>query len=63
MDPNYATAHQYYAEILEALGRSKEARKEIDLALSLNPNSYIMTAISGRLYMNDGLYEKAIAEN
>jgi TolB-like protein/Tfp pilus assembly protein PilF len=62
LNPNYATAHQYYAELLEILGRAKEARKEIDLALSLNPNSWIMTLISTRLYYQDGLYEKAITE-
>ncbi len=62
LNPNYATAHQYYAELLEILGRAKEARKEIDLALSLNPISYVMTVISSRLYYQDGLYEKAIIE-
>jgi tetratricopeptide (TPR) repeat protein len=62
LNPNYATAHQYYAELLEILGRAKEARREIDLALQLNPNSYIMTMISARLYMNEGLFEKAITE-
>ncbi len=62
LNPNYATAHQYYAELLEILGKTTEARKEIDLAISLNPNSFIMTQISARLYYQDGLYEKAITE-
>ncbi len=62
LDPNYATAHQYYAELLVILARFKEARREIDLALRLNPNSLIMTNISARLYYQDGLYEKAIIE-
>ncbi len=62
LNPNYATAHQYYAELLEILGRAKEAREQIDLALRLNPNSFIMTQISARLYYENGLYEKAIIE-
>ena len=62
LKPNYATARQYYAELLEILGRAKEAREQIDLALRLNPNSYIMTFISARLYYKNGLYEKAIIE-
>ena len=62
INPNYGTAHQYYAELLEILGRAKEAREQIDLALRLNPNSYIMTQISARLYYKNGLYEKAIIE-
>ena len=62
LNPNYATAHQYYAELLQILGRFKEAREQIDVALKLNPNSYIMLQLSAGFYLNDGLFEKAIIE-
>ena len=62
LNPNYATAHENYSELLEILGRAKEARREIDIAISLNPNSYRMTLNSARLYYKDGLYKKGIIE-
>ncbi len=37
--PNYATAHQWYAETLTMMGRLSEARQEIDRALDLDPLS------------------------
>ncbi len=38
-NPNYATAHQWYAETLIMRGRLREARNEIDQALELDPLS------------------------
>ena len=60
LNPNYATAHQYYAELLNFLGKSKKVREQIDLALKLNPNSYIMNYLSALYYLNDGRFEEAI---
>ena len=42
LNPNNATIHQYYSELLNILGRNKEAREQINLALELNPYSVIM---------------------
>ena len=42
LDPNYATAHQWYANLLCALGRLGEARAEIDQALALDPLSLVI---------------------
>ena len=60
LNPNYATAHQYYAELLNFLGKSKKVREQIDLALKLIPNSYIMNYLSALYYLNDGCFEEAI---
>lgn len=62
LNPNYATAHQYYAELLDILGRNKEAREQIDLAIKLNPNSFMMHSISAMLYTKAGLYDKALID-
>lgn len=60
LNPNNATAHQYYAELLNILRRNKEAREQIDLALELNPYSYAMNLVSGFYYYNSNDYYKAI---
>jgi serine/threonine-protein kinase len=41
LDPGYATAHQWYAEYLSALGRDDEARREAEQAVALDPLSTI----------------------
>ena len=37
LNPNYATAHQWYAEFLSAMGRHDEALAEIRLAAAIDP--------------------------
>jgi TolB-like protein/DNA-binding winged helix-turn-helix (wHTH) protein/Flp pilus assembly protein TadD len=41
-DPNYATAHHWYALFLKAVGRRQEARVEFERALQLDPFSLII---------------------
>jgi pentatricopeptide repeat protein len=62
LNPNYATAHQYYSELLQILGRTEEARIEMDKALELNPYSWIMHTNSAQFYLDEGLFEKAIID-
>lgn len=62
LNPNYATAYQWYAELLDILGRNKEARKQIEMALKLNPNSYVIQATSAMLYIKAGNFEKALID-
>ena len=62
LKPNYATAYQWYAELLNFLGRYKEARKQIEIALKLNPNSYVMLVLSAILYNQEGNFDKAIID-
>jgi len=52
LNPNYATAHQWYSELLTALGRFPQARQEIDRAIDLDPLSGIITSVKiWNLYM------------
>lgn len=62
LNPKYATAHRYYAHLLNALGRRKEAREQINIAINLNPNSISMYQVSSHLYYCNGEFEKAIVE-
>jgi serine/threonine-protein kinase len=47
LNPNYATARQWYAELLTANGRYDEARREGEAALRLDPLSPIIHAVVG----------------
>jgi len=60
LNPNYATAHQWFAELLDILGRDKEARDQIDIAFKLSPNVYQMSAISSLLYYHNSEFRKSI---
>jgi len=62
LSPNNATAHQYYSETLDILGKNKDAREQISQALKLNPHSYIMYALNGMYYYFQADYEKSIEE-
>ena len=60
LNPNYATAHQWYAEHLQVIGRSNEAMAEIKRAQELDPLSLIISAVAGRIYYCDRKYDQAI---
>ena len=45
---------------MDILGRNEEAREQINLALKLNPYSYMMNVESARIYYNSNDYYKAI---
>jgi len=45
LNPNYATAHQWYAELLTAMGRFDEAEVQGKKALDLDPMSPIINAV------------------
>jgi len=62
LNPNYSTAHQYYAEHLSMIGRHEEARMQINKAVELNPLSFVIRNINARLYYNQGYFEKALRE-
>ena len=59
LDPNYATAHHWYAELLLALGRKDEALAEIKRALECDPLSLIINSILGLNYTIRGEYSMA----
>jgi tetratricopeptide (TPR) repeat protein len=59
ISPNYATAHQWYAELLSPLGRHKEAIKEMKIARELDPLSMIINHNFGIVYYFARKYDKA----
>ncbi len=62
LNPNYAPAHQWYAEYLSAMGRHDEAIATIQRAQALDPYSLIINSVAGSLFLNAGRYDEAIAE-
>ncbi len=62
LNPNYAFAHQIYAQLLDIKGDAKRARAEIDFAIKLEPLSPIMHYISGTLYYNEGKFIESLKE-
>jgi tetratricopeptide (TPR) repeat protein len=63
LKPSYVTTHEYYSQILDVLGKDEEARKEIDIALSLDPYSITINQLSEIYYRRSGDYEKALKKN
>ena len=63
LNPNYATAHQWYAETgLVPLGRFEEAIAEARRALELDPLSLVINADLGTTLTNAGRYDQAIEQ-
>jgi len=62
LNPNYATAHQWYAEYLNYVGRLDEARQEIEKALELSPLSLIINTVAGSIYFSGRWYDNAFVQ-
>jgi DNA-binding winged helix-turn-helix (wHTH) protein/TolB-like protein/Flp pilus assembly protein TadD len=62
LNPNYATAHQWYAEFLSAMRRFDEARAEIRRAEELDPLSPIIQSIAGLILYHTRDFDAAIAQ-
>jgi len=62
LNPNYATAHQWYAEHLTWLGRFEEALRESERARQLDPLSLIIAADNGATLYYSRQYDRAIAK-
>ncbi|MEZ5425229.1 MAG: tetratricopeptide repeat protein [Pyrinomonadaceae bacterium] len=63
LDPNYATAHQWFGEFLLARGRFEEARTEHIKALELDPTSLIIQTDLAAYYYTTRDYDKAIEQS
>ncbi len=59
LNPNYASAHQWYAELLTRLKRTDEARTEIQRAHDVDPLSLIVNSVSGWVYLNSRQPDRA----
>jgi len=60
--PGYATAHQWYAEILSINGRSSEARAEAERARQLDPTSPIVSHILAITFFNSRDYDRTVEQ-
>src|SRR5882762_8279932 len=61
-NPNYPTAHQWYAECLYSVGRYHEAIAEAKRAQELDPLSPIISASLGAALLYSGRYDEAIEQ-
>jgi len=62
LDPNYATAHQWYAEHLMWMGRFDEALRESERAQQLDPLSLIIATDYGATLYFSRQYDRAIEQ-
>ncbi|HUR31678.1 MAG TPA: tetratricopeptide repeat protein, partial [Saprospiraceae bacterium] len=60
LNPNYATAHHWFAECLLFLGKPEDALREITLAFDLDPVSQAIIRDQGMTYYYTRQYDKAI---
>jgi len=59
LNPNYATAHHWYAEYLTWLGRFDEALRESERARQLDPFSLIIASDNGMIFYFSRQYDRA----
>ncbi|MGH9902375.1 MAG: tetratricopeptide repeat protein, partial [Pyrinomonadaceae bacterium] len=62
LNPNYATAHQWYAEFLAKMGRHAEAEAEIKKAQELDPQSVVTHSAAGWIFLFAREYDRSIEE-
>jgi len=62
LNPNYATAHFWYGELLVHFGRFEEGIREMKRAVELDPVSLIINASLGWAYTFAGQPDQAIAQ-
>jgi TolB-like protein/DNA-binding winged helix-turn-helix (wHTH) protein len=62
LNPNYPTAHHWYAEHLAWLGRFDEALAESQRAQELDPFSLIIACDNGAILYNSRQYDRAIEQ-
>lgn len=62
LNPNYGTAHHYFADYLKAMGRFKEALEEIKKAQEIDPLSLAINTGFGHVLYLSRQYDKAIEQ-
>jgi len=60
LNPSYATAHEWYGALLDAVGRREEARAQLERAVALDPLSVILNAVLGFHFTFEGNYPASI---
>ena len=61
LNPDYATAHHWYANFLVLMGRTSEAIQEIERAQELDPSSTPILADKALILFHDGKVQEATA--
>ena len=59
LNPNYAPAHHWYAELLAILGRNADAKIAMHRAVEINPLSHNFLADLGQIYYFNREYKEA----
>ncbi|HLW78350.1 MAG TPA: tetratricopeptide repeat protein, partial [Terriglobia bacterium] len=62
LNPNYATAHQWYALYLVSMGRASEAASEITLAQRLDPLSMVISTTAAQIMLYARRYDDALEQ-
>ncbi len=62
-NPSYSVVHHHYAALLNASGRSEQARHHLNKAQELDPLSFVINNYSAETYFNHGEFEQALNEN
>jgi serine/threonine-protein kinase len=62
LNPNYATGHFWYGELLMYSGRSEESIREMKRALELDPVSLIINTSLGYAYFMARQFDQALAQ-
>ncbi|PYT32956.1 MAG: hypothetical protein DMG58_09170 [Acidobacteria bacterium] len=62
LNPDYATAHQWYSYLASTRGRHDEAIERIERAQRLNPLSPVLSVTAAFVYYNAGLFDRGIEE-
>ena len=61
LNPNYATGHEWYADYLRSMGRTEEAKREIEVSHSLDPLSPPINVMMCFSFYYERRYNEAIA--
>ncbi|GAC1435710.1 MAG: hypothetical protein NVSMB68_07860 [Thermoanaerobaculia bacterium] len=62
INPSYAFAHHWYADLLQATGRAEQAIAEAGRACAIDPLALILNAELGRALYYHGEFDRAIAQ-
>jgi tetratricopeptide (TPR) repeat protein len=62
LNPNYATAHQWYGEFLADMGRADEGISEIKRARELDPLSVIINSDVAKVFLLTRHYDEAVEQ-
>jgi len=60
LNPDFSTAHQWYAQLLMITGPIKDARKHVDRAVELEPYFWVVHNLNAWIYYFEEEYEKGI---